>query len=87
MGKLDWISSQDFSFRGHKPDKGDYDILPFAAVAGEQVFVVLRIKEAGTQRAAKSGVLMLDTVLTQQAGVVPLAAGSCPTLDTYSAVL
>lgn len=49
--------------------------------------MVLGVQDAGTQRTAESWVLILDTVLTQQAGVVPLPAGSCSTLDAYSAVL
>ena len=48
---------------------------------------MLRVQDGGTHRTAQSRVLVLDTVLTQQAGVVPLPAGSCSTLDAYSAVL
>ena len=48
---------------------------------------MLRVQDAGTHRTAQSRVLVLDAVLTQQAGVVPLPAGSCSTLDAYSAVL
>lgn len=49
--------------------------------------MMLRVQDAGTHRTAQSRVLVLDAVLTQQAGVVPLPAGSCSTLDAYSAVL
>lgn len=48
---------------------------------------MLRVQDAGTHRTAQSRVLVLDTVLTQQAGVVPLPAGPCSTLDAHSAVL
>lgn len=48
---------------------------------------MLRVQDAGTHRTAQSRVLVLDAVLTQQTGVVPLPAGSCSTLDAYSAVL
>lgn len=49
--------------------------------------MMLRVQDAGTHKTAQSRVLVLDTVLTQQAGVVPLLAGSCSALDAYSAVL
>lgn len=49
--------------------------------------MVLRIQDTGTHGAAQSWVLVLDTVLTQQTGVVPLSAGPSPTLETHSAVL
>lgn len=49
--------------------------------------MVLRVQDAGTHRTAQSRVLVLDTVLTEQAGVVPLSARSRSTLDAYSAVL
>lgn len=49
--------------------------------------MMLRVQDAGTHRTAQSGVLVLDAVLTQQAGVVPLPAGPCSTLDAYSAAL
>lgn len=48
---------------------------------------MLRVQDASTRRTAQSRVLVLDAVLTQQAGVVPLPTGSCSTLDAYSAVL
>lgn len=48
---------------------------------------MLRVQDAGTHRTAQSRVLVLDTVLTEQAGVVPLPASSRSTLDAYSAVL
>lgn len=48
---------------------------------------MLGVQNTRTHGAAQSRVLVLDTVLTQQAGVVPLSTGSCPTLDAYSAVL
>ena len=48
---------------------------------------MLRVQDAGAQWAAQAGVLMLHTVLTEQAGVVPLAAGPRSTLHTHPAVL
>lgn len=48
---------------------------------------MLRVQDADTHRTTQSRVLVLDAVLTKQAGVVPLSAGSCSTLDAYSAVL
>lgn len=61
--------------------------LPFTSVAEYYVFMVLRVQNAGTHRTTQSRVVILDTVLTQQAGVVPLAAGSRSTLEANSAVL
>lgn len=49
--------------------------------------MVLWVQDTGTQQTAKAGVLMLDTGLTQQTGVVPLTAGPGAALDTHSAVL
>lgn len=49
--------------------------------------MTLRVQNAGTHRTAQSWILVLDAVLTQQAGVVPLPTGSGPTLDAHSAVL
>lgn len=49
--------------------------------------MMLRVQDAGTHWTAQSRVLVLDAVLTEQACVVPLFAGSCSTLDAYSAVL
>lgn len=61
--------------------------LPLTSVAEEYVFVMLRVQDAGTRRTAQSRVLVLDAVLTKQAGVVPLPTGSSSTLNAYSAVL
>lgn len=61
--------------------------LPLTNVAEQQVFVMLRVQDAGTHLTAQSRILILDTCLTQQAGVVPMSACSCSTLDTYTAVL
>lgn len=48
---------------------------------------MLRVQDAGTHWTAQSGVLVLDAVLAQQAGVMPLPAAPRPTLDAHSAVL
>lgn len=48
---------------------------------------MLWVQDAGTHRTAQSRILILDTCLTQQAGVVPLPACSRSTLDAHSAVL
>lgn len=48
---------------------------------------MLRVQDASTRWTAKSRVLVLDAVFTQQAGVVPLPAGPRSTLNAYSAVL
>lgn len=47
----------------------------------------LRVHNASTHRTAQSRVLVLGTGLAHEACVVPLNAGSRPTLNTHSAVL